>query len=84
MVQAERGLDRAGDTRGGFQMAQVRLDRTDSTMCVAGAPRADCVRQNARFDGIANLSTRAMRFDIVDLVRRNSRSATSRADYGTL
>jgi hypothetical protein len=60
--ERERNLDEAGDARGCFEVADIRLDRTDEAGVLArGAKRA---AESAGFDGVANLGASAMGFDI--------------------
>ena len=72
-VHGQHGLDHAGDPGGGFEMADVGLDRADqqgAIRCAAAGVRRAC---RLRLDGIADVRARPVRFHVVDVGGLQSR-----------
>src|SRR5690606_10639772 len=66
----ERRLDQPRDAGGAFEVADVRLHRADEARPARGAER---LRERLQLDGIAQRRPRAVRLDVADALRRNTR-----------
>ncbi len=67
-LQGEQDLDQAGDPRGPFQMAHVRLGGPHQQRPVLRPRGADRLGQRRRLDGVADGCAGAVQFDVLHLV----------------
>ena len=70
--EGQRDLDQAGDARGGLEVTQIGLDRSERARLPRRTFDAQHRAQGSCLDGIAQQSTRAMGLDVVNLARRDS------------
>src|SRR5215813_3704708 len=83
VLQAKYGLDQTCDSRGGFKVAHVALDRAEPKRIVLRALAEDS-SQSIDFDRIAERCPRPVRFDIADLRRLQSRILQRVANHSLL
>ena len=83
VVQAEHGLDEAGDAGGVLQVAQVGLDRPQHQRRRLVA-LAENLAQRVEFDRVAQRGARAVRLDVVDLRRLQPRRRQRRTEHRLL
>ncbi|GGR19888.1 hypothetical protein GCM10010219_25850 [Streptomyces netropsis] len=82
----EQDLDDARDPRGGLEVADVRFDRAEAAVVVRSGARVvatglpEAFHQSADLDRVAGRRTGAVRFDVADGLRRDTRLGESRRD----
>ena len=84
VLQGQDDLDQAGDARGRFQVADVRLDRADHQGAPRFAPVAEHARQGADLDGVSQRCPRAVGLHIIHRAGRHARVAKRLADHRLL
>src|SRR5689334_19387481 len=72
-VETEDCLDEPGHAGGCFEVSDVRFHRAEGERRACGPVTAEHATNGAGFDGITRRSTRAVRFEVADAVRRNPR-----------
>ena len=73
-------LIKPGDSGGGLEVADVRLDRTQGTSPSGVTSLGEHGTQRTQLDGIAEQSPRAMSFDVIDLTGRDAGLPVGRAE----
>ena len=73
VLEHQHRFEKSGDAGGGFQMAEIRLDRADGQRRVGGSIDAESFRESMRFDRIAHRRARAVRFDKTNFFGRDPR-----------
>jgi len=69
VMECQDDLEQPGNTRSGFEMADIALDRADPA-AIAGRPRnTEHISQRSTFDGVADARTGPVGLDIRDLAR---------------
>ena len=63
VVEGERGLDEAGDSGGGFRVADLRLHRAERGPSAGGFRGAKNFRERTQLGGVADLRAGAVGFD---------------------
>ena len=72
VMECQDDLEQPGNTRSGFEMADIALDRADPA-AIAGWPRnAEHISQRSTFDRVAHARSGPVRLDIGDLARVDS------------
>ena len=71
--ERERYLDQPSDTRGGFAMPDIRLDRTDCTRPSRRTTVGQHPAERACLDRVAEQSAGAMRLDVLNVAWRHAR-----------
>ena len=71
--QGEHRLDESGHPRGGVEMADVGLHRTDGAVAGAFGLGAKSLRERGDLDRVAHRRARAVRLDVADAVGRDVR-----------
>ena len=84
VLKNQRRLDQAGDAGGSFQVAQVRLYRTNGQRNVGRTVRAQSLREGVGFDRVADGRARPVRLDEPDLRGIDSRVCASVPDKARL
>ncbi len=69
MPERKRRLDESGNARRGQQMTDIALHRSERAIACAARVGPERRGQRGHLDGIAELRSRAMRFDHLNAVR---------------
>src|SRR6516164_6678222 len=80
MLHLQDHLDYGGDARGGFQMTDVRFDRTNRTEAISGPVQTQRLLQPVYFNGITKRCACTMTFNISYGMRVNARLLQSLHD----
>ena len=80
-LQRQNHLDEPGDTRGGLQVSDVRLDRSDLQGMVGGPAHAEGGPQRLHLDRVAQRGAGAVGLDVIDVGRLHSRVGQRRQDH---
>ncbi len=84
VAQRQHGLDQAGDTGRGFQMAEIGFGRAHRQRLIGRTGFAQHGPQSADFDRVAQGRAGAVPFNVADRGWVNSGVAQRRADDGLL
>ncbi len=84
LVDAQHGLDQARDTRTGFEVTDVGLDRPDEGNPVGLALVAEHPAQRVGLDGVAHRRPRTVRLHVTDVLRRDPGAGQGRTEVGFL
>ena len=84
MAHGKHGLDQPADSRRGVQMADVRLGATQGAEAASLRALAEGAGERGYLDWVAERRRGAVRFNIGDLVRADSRHGLSCCDYRCL
>ena len=80
VAERERGLDQAGDARGGFEVAEIGLRGAEQAGAVRLAGRTECFGQRGDLDGIAERRGGAVRLHVADGVGGHARERVGQRD----
>ena len=80
----QRRLDESGHAGAGLEVADVGLDRSDEKGLRRRSIQRQCTRECPHFDGVADGSSGAVRFDVTDLGRVDARTSKRGRDRGFL
>ena len=84
MAQAEAGFDQARHPGGGFEMADIGLDRADDERLVGAATRAHGPPQRLGLERVADGRAGAVGLDVPDRLERDTGAAVDLADQALL
>src|SRR5437763_13633657 len=84
MLHLEQDLRESGDTGRGFAMADVGLGGSDQTEAGILCMFVESFAQRRDLDRIAQLGSRAVRFDVADMARVDLRLCQRPADRAAL
>ena len=72
VLQHEHGLDQAGHTGGGVEVAEIRLERTEAAEAHIGRRGAEGLGQCGDLDRVAERRRGAVCFEVADAARRHA------------
>src|SRR5580698_1018279 len=84
MLERERDFDQSGDAGGGLEVTEVGFDRTQEARAIVPAIECEDGAERFRLDWVSEQSACSMRFDVLDVCRRDAGAQIGCAQYGLL